>query len=189
MMYMGEVPLVKNYTDDAWTEVPDIEYTLYSDELSIASVTVPNFCKVTCEPGKAYSISFERFRNPRSQLTSRESITLTTVDAGGYLIERGVTKPATEVFSQLLPVRLQNVIIRPADPVPGKTTSYTFSFSADAEFSYSDVLYIIFPTETEVLGHSGRRCEGIFSPDVFVNCFESSRNVVKVLGLFPENSK
>lgn len=66
MMYMGEVPLVKNYTDEAWTEVPNIEFKLYSDKLSIASVTVPNFCKVACLPGKAYSISFERFRNPRS---------------------------------------------------------------------------------------------------------------------------
>jgi len=31
MMYMGEVPLVKNYTNEAWTEVPNISFTLHSD--------------------------------------------------------------------------------------------------------------------------------------------------------------
>jgi hypothetical protein len=79
MIYMGEVPLVKNYTNEAWTEVTKITITLHSDQQSIASVTVPNFCRTTCEAGKAYSVSLERFRNPRSELTSRESITLTTM--------------------------------------------------------------------------------------------------------------
>jgi hypothetical protein len=73
--------------------------------------------------------------------------------------------------------------------VPGKTTAYTFSFSASAEFEKTDVLQITFPQETTILKHTGRRCDSIFTPETPVTCSETSANVVQIKGLFPTNMK
>ena len=62
-------------------------------------------------------------------------------------MERGTTQPVSKLFSELIPARLQNLDIRPLDPVPSAITDYEFVFSADAEFSKTDYILITLPTD------------------------------------------
>lgn len=65
----------------------------------------------------------------------------------GYAAERGTTPAVYKLFSELIPVTIVNLFIRPLNPVPNVITTYEFTFSADAEFNTSDVLLITFPPE------------------------------------------
>ena len=65
MMYMGETPLVENYTSDV-VEIRNISYKLHPSGTAIKEIMIPNFCESPCLAGKAYSIKIDRFRNPTS---------------------------------------------------------------------------------------------------------------------------
>ena len=56
----------------------------------------------------------------------------------GYAVEKGITPAVFKLFSELIPVNIQNLYIRPINPVPNVLTSYELSFSADAEFNITD---------------------------------------------------
>jgi len=87
-------------------------------------------------------------------------------------------------------VSLERVQIRPADPRPGKLSAYTISFSASAEFSESDILYVTFPSELTLEKASGAdRCASVFAPEAKVSCSEKGANKLKITGLFPENDR
>lgn len=60
----------------------------------------------------------------------------------GYAAERGTTPPVYKLFSELIPVSIVNLLIRPLKPVPNVVTTYEISFTADAEFSVTDILVI-----------------------------------------------
>ena len=61
------------------------------------------------------------------------------------MAEMGTTPVVNKLFSELIPVRIQNSFIRPINPVPSVVTDYEFIFTADAEFSFTDTLMITFP--------------------------------------------
>ena len=89
-----------------------------------------------------------------AQLNVKTAITVQTRTSQGYLIELGTTPAVNSLFSQLIPVTLGNIFLRPVDPSAGATTTYEISFSSDADFSYTDVLSLTFPNETTVLATS-----------------------------------
>ena len=68
----------------------------------------------------------------------------------GYAVEKGVTPAVYKLFSELIPVNIQNLYIRPINPVPNVITNYEISFSADAEFNTTDQMVITFPLEISV---------------------------------------
>ena len=61
------------------------------------------------------------------------------------MVEAAVTQPVSKLFSEMIPAKLQHLDIRVVNPVPSAVTNYEFVFSADAEFSPTDQLFITMP--------------------------------------------
>lgn len=128
---------------------PGFKYTLYSDRLSVQQILIPNFCDVTigCPVGTGYTVMIDWIKNPISQIQVTSPIVLELRTKEGYLAETGITPSVKKLFSELIPVKIQNNQIRAIDPTPGKVTDYEFIFTADAEFAVTDSLIITLPSE------------------------------------------
>jgi len=70
--------------------------------------------------------------------------------------------------------------VRIYNPVPNVITDYVFTFSADAEFSTTDILVITFPSEIDpspsstvsrnLATNTTKTCTAPFTPYVKLNC-------------------
>ncbi|CDW89223.1 UNKNOWN [Stylonychia lemnae] len=187
---------VKNY--DTSVIFPNFTQNLYSDGLSVQNVTIKNFCNKTtgCLVGSAYSLLIDWIKNPISQLGNIDTaINISVFTKEGYAVEKGVTPPVYKLFSELIPVNIQNLYIRPINPIPNVITNYEFSFSADAEFNITDQLVINFPPEIAVFPKvttsrmlaASRKCVSMFQPWVQLNCSQLSNNSILIKGLFTNN--
>jgi hypothetical protein len=119
----------------------------------------------------------------------------------GYLVERGTTQPVMKLFSEMIPVRVQNLQIRAQNPVPLALTEYEIVFSADAEFSPTDYMQITFPPEMSLSRNSTAfllsrqlqaaqpRCRSLFNTSQKLGCSDQGNNTLRINGLFTSNNK
>ena len=118
------------------------------------------------------------------------NITFEVKTKEGWGIERAVIPPVFQLFSELIPVRITNLFIRPKRPVPSVLTSYEFTFTADAEFSITDILVITFPhevnpwptvTSSRVLQAAAvRKCVSITSAFRNLTCTRTSATKIRI---------
>ena len=97
---------------------------LYDDGLSVKNITIMNFCNFTvkgkvigCGIGSGYTLDIDWIKNPDSQLGDISStIIIDILTKEGWYAERGVTPPVNQLFSQLIPVSIIGLFVRPAKP-------------------------------------------------------------------------
>jgi len=54
----------------------------------------------------------------------QDKIIITTHSKKGYIIEKGVTNPISELFGELIPVKILSLHIRPIKPYQSAVTKY-----------------------------------------------------------------
>lgn len=108
-----------------------------------------------------------------------DPITMELRTKEGYFAEIGITPGVNELFSELIPVKIINLNMRPINPVVNVVTDYEIIFSSDAEFNITDSFLFTFPIEINpsittsrllLATNSTSRCTSVFSISAKLNC-------------------
>lgn len=181
-----------------------------SDTTNITQIILENPCAARisttgCAQGGVFSYELNWIKNPPVQQAygATDLITITSMTVDGFHIDQGKTQKLADLFSQLDPVKLQDIQIIPTNPDTGAIGSYEIMMTANTMVPKDSYVIVTFPPElTSTLASTGTTptlCAQLFDPSITLNGGTAStvtceyldaptNKQIKVMGLFPANT-